>query len=231
MRYSRELYKVTGCAVLGTVVWSSQWCRRSKLTCLRKTIIHWRDRIQIWKWKQQGRLAVMEYPSDIFQYCARWFIIILPLKRRVYPISRAFFRQWDLLRTANEEKIFFYFPSATAAPVRKQLGRWHLLLRFQSRNREKKKADPCGCGAKVTESIFSAIHSPRNNRSATLNIRPIVRECGWWPLLLAEQHTQSLIHINLGSWLETVNRSFLQDSKWRQLALEILTNPASECFD
>jgi hypothetical protein len=39
----------------------------------------------------------------------------------------------------QRRKNLFYFPSATAAPVRKQLGRWDLLLRFQSRNGEKKK--------------------------------------------------------------------------------------------
>ena len=96
---------------------------------------------------ENKRVAVMEYPSDIFQYCAPviyYFVVEAPSVSNIPSFS--FFDNGICYERPTEEKEeeekSFYFPSATAAPVRKQLGRWDLLfLSISNQGTEKKERE------------------------------------------------------------------------------------------
>ena len=203
---------------------------------------NWRNRISNLLVKTR-ELQWWNTRATSFNIAPRWFII-LSLKRRVYPISRAFFlRQWDLLRTANRgegrRRKIFLFPECHGSPreeTTRALGS-PLSLHFQSRNREErerqKKQIRADAEGKISDGIHFLCHplteetiDLQRSISVQLSVNADDDRFFW------RNNTLSHLFILISQAVESLNRSFLQEGKWRQLtqSLKLFTNRIFRLF-
>jgi hypothetical protein len=86
------------------------------LTCLRKTIIHWRDRIQIWKWKTTGATCSDGIPE-------RHLSILRPVIYYYFAVEApsvsnipSFFPTMGSVTNGQRRKNLFLFPECHGSP-------------------------------------------------------------------------------------------------------------------